>query len=265
MGEEFIMILLSYVIIILIATISGAIAGLGGGVIIKPLFDMIAFHDASTIGFYSSVAVFTMCIVSIYKQVKNGFKFDIRTVLSISIGSMVGGLLGELIFNSITKSLDNSFVKVIQAGILAITLIVILLYTLNREKIKGYKINNVLIIFGAGMFLGLISIFLGIGGGPLNVALLMLLFSYPMKEASIYSIATIFFSQISKLGSILFSGQIVNYDLSFIPFIAVTAIIGGFIGTSINQKLEDEKIQKFYIFLIGLLLLISGYNVISNI
>lgn len=259
------MIIFLYVLIILLATISGAIAGLGGGVIIKPLFDLIAFHNASTIGFYSSVAVFTMCIVSIYKQVRSGFKFDIRTVLSISIGSMVGGLLGEFIFNAITNYLENNLVKVIQAGILAITLIAILLYTLNREKIKCYKINNICIIFSVGMFLGLISVFLGIGGGPLNVALLMFFFSYPMKEATIYSIATIFFSQLSKLGSVLISGQIVNYDLSFIPFIAVTAIIGGFIGTLINQKLESEKIQKFYIFLIVLLLLISGYNVIVNI
>lgn len=259
------MIIFLYVLIILLATISGAIAGLGGGVIIKPLFDLIAFHNASTIGFYSSVAVFTMCIVSIYKQVRSGFKFDIRTVLSISIGSMVGGLLGEFIFNAITNYLENNLVKVIQAGILAITLIAILLYTLNREKIKCYKINNICIIFSVGMFLGLISVFLGIGGGPLNVALLMFFFSYPMKEATTYSIATIFFSQLSKLGSVLISGQIVNYDLSFIPFIAVTAIIGGFIGTLINQKLESEKIQKFYIFLIVLLLLISGYNVIVNI
>ena len=259
------MIIILYVIIILLATIFGAVAGLGGGVIIKPLFDMIAFHDASTIGFYSSIAVFTMSIVSIYKQLRNGFKFDTRTVLSISLGSMVGGLLGESIFNVITNSLDNSLVKVIQAGFLAITLIVILLYTLNIKKIKCYKIDNIFTIFSSGIFLGSISIFLGIGGGPLNVALLMLLFSYPMKEAAIYSIATIFFSQISKLGSIFILGEIVNYDLSFIPFIAIAAIIGGGIGTSINQRLDSERLQKFYIFLVGLLLLISGYNVMINL
>jgi len=36
----------------------------------------------------------------------------------------------------------------------------------------------------------------------LNVATVMLLFSFDIKEASIYSIATIFFSQISKLGTV---------------------------------------------------------------
>ena len=107
-------IIILYTVIVLIATISGAIAGLGGGVIIKPLFDLIGFHNASTISFYSSIAVFTMCLVSIYKQLKNKFKFDLKIVLAISIGSLVGGFLGESIFNLITKQLSDNFVKIVQ-------------------------------------------------------------------------------------------------------------------------------------------------------
>lgn len=259
------MIILMYVNIILVATISGAISGLGGGVIIKPLFDMIGYHNAATIGFYSSIAVFTMSIVSIIKQLKNGFDFHLKTVLWISIGSLVGGILGEGIFNRVTSSYENSIVKVIQALLLAITLICILIYTINKDKIKTYHLKNFLSIFLVGFFLGSISVFLGIGGGPLNVALLMLLFSYTIKEATIYSIATIFFAQISKLGSVIISKKLFEYDLSLIQFICVSAIIGGFIGTLINQRLEERKIEKFYLFLITLLLFISGYNVISNL
>lgn len=258
------MIIVFYVIIVLLATISGAIAGLGGGVIIKPLFDMIGYNDASTIGFYSSVAVFSMCIVSIYKQLKGGFNFHLKTVLSISIGSLVGGIVGENIFNLITASFENNVVKVIQATLLAVTLIFILIYTLKKDKIKHFKLENVVYIFLVGFFLGSISIFLGIGGGPLNVALLMLLFSYSMKEAAIYSIATIFFSQISKLGSLILLNKLMEYDLSLIPFICISAVLGGFIGTIINQKLEEKKIERFYLSLIIFLIFISGYNVVIN-
>jgi len=74
------MITLLYTLIILIATTAGALGGLGGGVIIKPLFDAIGVHDASTVGVYSTLAVFTMCIVSIGKQLKNGFSFDLKMV-----------------------------------------------------------------------------------------------------------------------------------------------------------------------------------------
>lgn len=259
------MVILLYVVTVLIATTVGAIAGLGGGVIIKPVFDLIGFHDASTIGFYSSVAVFTMCIVSIIKQLKKGFQFDQKTVIFISIGSIVGGLLGEVIFNFVTASLANAQVKVIQAGLLELTLFVILLYTLKKDKIKGYHVTHPLAIFAVGLFLGTISIFLGIGGGPLNVALLTLLFSYSMKEATIYSIATIFFSQISKLGSIIIAGQLFTFDLSLVPCIMIAAIAGGYIGTLINQKLDDRNVSKIYISLIFVLIFISFYNVISNL
>ena len=259
------MIILMYAIIILVATISGAISGLGGGVIIKPLFDMIGYHNAATIGFYSSVAVFTMSIVSIIKQLKNGFDFHIKTVLWTSIGSLIGGVAGEQLFNRVTLSYENNIVKVIQGALLAITLICILIYTINKDKIRSFHLKNFISIFLVGFFLGSISVFLGIGGGPLNVALLMLLFSYTIKDATIYSIATIFFAQMSKLGSVVISNKLLEYDLSLIPFICISAVVGGFIGTLINQTLEERKIERFYIFLIGLLLLISGYNVITNL
>lgn len=259
------MIIIMYVIIILIATISGAISGLGGGVIIKPLFDMIGYHNAAAIGFYSSVAVFTMSIVSIIKQLRSGFNFHLKTVLWISIGSLVGGACGEHIFITVASYFPNNVVKVIQATMLAITLICILIYSFNKNKITHFHLKNFIYIFLVGYFLGVVSVFLGIGGGPLNVALLMLFFSYSIKDATIYSISTIFFAQISKLSSVVISNKLLEYDLSLIPFICISAVIGGFIGTLINQRLEERKIEKFYIFLIGLLLIISGYNVITNL
>lgn len=259
------MIIVLYVFIILIATVSGSVAGLGGGVIIKPLLDMIGYHDASTIGFYSCVAVFTMCIVSIYKQIKNGFDFNLKTIVSISFGSIIGGFLGEKLFVSIASVASSEMVTVIQSGLLGLTLLFIILYTLNRSKFKNFKITNIAIIFMAGCFLGIISVFLGIGGGPLNVATMMLLFSYDMKESAVYSIATIFFSQLSKLATLTLSGNIYNFDFKFIPFICFAAIFGGFLGTSINQKLNNHKIEKFYNILMVTLLCISIYNVTSNL
>lgn len=257
--------ILIYSNVILIATISGAITGLGGGVIIKPLLDIIGLHDPSTISFYSSVAVFTMCIVSIYKQAKSGFEFDLKTIIFISIGSILGGLFGEKVFNISLTFLENNQLKVVQAILLGLMLIVILIYSLNKDKIRNYKIKNLYVILLVGFLLGTISIFLGIGGGPLNVAIMMFLFSYSMKDAAIYSIATIFFSQVSKLTTLALSKRMFEFDWGFIPYICISAIIGGFIGTLINQKLDNRNIEKFYNTLMIVLLLISSYNVLSNI
>lgn len=254
-----------YAIIILAATISGSVTGLGGGVIIKPLFDIIGYHDASTISFYSSTAVFTMCVVSIYNQTKKGFEFDLKTIIAISMGSILGGFLGENIFNAVTVFLMNNQVKIIQSFLLGLMLIIILLYALNKDKVIHYKLTNIFVIFGAGVLLGTISIFLGIGGGPLNVAIMMILFSYSMKDAAIYSIATIFFSQVSKLTVLTLNKKIFEFDLSFVPIICIAAIVGGIIGTLINQKLDNKSVEKFYNILMVVLLFISSYNIISNI
>ena len=50
---------LIYFIVIILANSVGAVSGMGGGVIIKPVFfDSLGFHSLSAITFYSSVAVF---------------------------------------------------------------------------------------------------------------------------------------------------------------------------------------------------------------
>ncbi len=193
-----------------------------------------------------------------------GFQFDIQTIIYISLGSLLGGILGESIFNYVTGTLENNIVQIIQAVLLGITLILILIYTLNKQKFRHYHIQSKLAMLLVGVFLGGISVFLGIGGGPLNVASLMLLFSYEMKEATIYSIATIFFSQVSKLGSIILKGTIMTFDLSLIPYICISAIMGGYIGTTLNQKLDNKKIERVYIALIIALIGVSCFNVIKN-
>lgn len=259
-----------YSLVVLIATMFGAIAGLGGGVIIKPILDMIGYHDVSTIGVYSCFAVFTMCVVSIMKQVKKGFKIDISTVIYISLGSYLGGGFGDVFFENATSQFNDHKVKLIQSTLLLVTLLFILFYTLNQEKIKSYHMDKPLFIVLLGVFLGTVSIFLGIGGGPLNVSLLVLFFSFDMKQATIYSIATIFFSQLSKLSMIVLSSEFLKYDLSFLPFICLSAIIGGYIGTIFNQALNNKSVKKVYVILIVILICISLYNIqsylaISNI
>lgn len=246
-----------YGFIVLIATTIGAIAGLGGGVIIKPTFDMLGFHSPSTISLYSSCAVFTMALVSIFKLYKKGIKFKKSILLPISLGSIFGGNMGERIFKYAVSFFHSSeSIKIIQSFFLLITLIFILIYTLNKNKIKTFKLENPLFIFMIGFLLGYISIFLGIGGGPLNIALLTICFSYDMKEAAVYSVATIFFSQCSKLIGVFLKNEFINFDLSPLPIICIFAVLGGYIGAHMNIKFSSQKIERVYITtMLGLVLI----------
>jgi len=75
------------------ATLIGSIAGMGGGVIIKPMMDLIGHYDILTISVISSMTVLSMAIVATIKQVKNGFKIT-DTIIFITAGAVIGGVLG---------------------------------------------------------------------------------------------------------------------------------------------------------------------------
>lgn len=120
-----------YALVIIVATTLGAVAGLCGSVIIKPLLDLVGAHDAATFNIYSSVAVFVMCCVSLTKQLRVGFEFDKKMVFSVSAGSLLGGIADDKVFSALTGSFDNHLVKAVLAGVLAAVLGLIFVYTIK--------------------------------------------------------------------------------------------------------------------------------------
>lgn len=254
-----------YALVALLATTVGAVAGLGGGVIIKPLLDLIGRDDAATIGVYSAVAVFAMCLVSIARQLQRGFRFDLRILVAISTGSVLGGLLGERLLAAATGSLDNATVTAIQAGALGITLLPVLAYTLRESSIRHHGLRRIGPVLAVGALLGAVSVFLGIGGGPLNIALLTWLFSFGLKDATVYSLATIFFSQIAKLALVGIAPGFGHYDLHHLPALVGAAVIGGLLGTALNRHLSEGTVRRVYVTLVCVLIGVSAYNVVTNL
>lgn len=248
-----------YFLVIILANSVGAISGMGGGVIIKPLFDFLGFHSVSTISFYSAVAVFTMSIVSTTKQLKNGVVVNYKIITALSIGAILGGILGNRVFDFLLIYLKNdSLVQSIQIILTVITLVFALLY--SRYDWKNFHLKRSYWYFICGMLLGFLASLLGIGGGPINVSLLMLLFSIPIKEATVYSICTIFFSQLAKLATIGLTTGFAKFDLEMLLFIIPAAIIGGWVGASLSKILSEERVILVFQFVILLVLFINLYN-----
>lgn len=107
----------------IIASIIGALTGVGGGIVLKTFYDLVNAGGVLAIGFYSTVLVFTMCIVSVLKQIKSGFSFDWPFLISISVGSIFGGYIGNSLLNYAAKYIPENTTKLIQSVILLITLI----------------------------------------------------------------------------------------------------------------------------------------------
>lgn len=252
-------IILIYFIIIFLANTIGAVSGMGGGVIIKPILDFIGYHSLSSITFYSSIAVFTMSISSTYKQYQNGIQLNLKKAVGVSLGSLVGGVLGDrLLTFTLTTFTNQETVLIMQYLIMLLTLILVLLY--NQFSTFHFSFSAISIFFSVGIILGLLSTFLGIGGGPINVACFVLFFGMDIKSATVYSIVTIFFSQLAKLTNIATSTGFQTFDLTLLWGIIPAALLGGYIGGIISQKLSQKRVAHLYSLVVLLVILLNVYN-----
>lgn len=248
-----------YFIVILLANIVGAISGLGGGSIIKPVLDFMNIHSVQEIGLFSSFAVFIMSISSTIKQIINKVSINWSTALIISVGSLIGGACGTNAFEYLLHHfINHSYVTLVQIIITCITLLFSYIYT--EKRWKSFHWQTPLLKLAVGFLLGFLSSLLGIGGGPLNVALLMYCFGMTIKEATVYSIITILFSQISKLTIVVASQSYRGMDINMLIYILPAAVLGGHIGGSISGKLNEGQVQAFYQIVIVLILIINIYN-----
>lgn len=252
-----------YFFIALAATVIGAMTGLGGGVIIKPLLDFLGNYNLPTIGVLSSFTVFSMALVSIIKQIRYKVKIELRKTAFIGIGSIAGGVLGNKIVNILLMFLSEALVTIIQSLTLAILLIIIYIYMNNKEKFKSYKVSNSIACILIGILLGSLASFLSIGGGPINVCVLAFFFSMNTKEAAINSIITILFSQGSKLFTAITTQGLKPFDLTMLPYMIIGGIVGGIIGASLNKKFNSEVILKVFNIVLIALILLNIYNVIG--
>lgn len=254
-----------YFVIALLATTLGSMSGIGGGVIIKPILDFLGDFNLSTIGVLSSFTVFSMAIVSIFKQIKYKFKLEVKKTAFIGLGSIVGGLLGEKLLKLILTLIDQSFITILQNFILAILLILVYIYMNNKDRFKSYHIENLIACSLIGLLLGTIASFLSIGGGPINVCVLTLFFSMNTKEAAVNSIITILFSQGSKLVTIATSTGFSIFDLSLLPVMIIGGILGGLIGSRLNKLFTGDVILKVFNTVVLFLILLNIYNIISTL
>lgn len=255
-----------YVFIAISTTIIGSLTGMGAGVIIKPVLDMMGHFDASTIGILSSASVFSMSVVSIVKQVLAKTKFDLSVVIPLGLGSSFGGIIGQILFDNLVSSFENKIlITVIQNFFLSILILIVFLYMINKDKIQSKNVTGTVNSFLVGLSLGIVSSFLGIGGGPINVAIFIYLFSYDTKMAATSSLIAILFSQIAKLSSIAITTGFSEYDLSVLPYMVVSAIIGGFIGSKLSICFSSKQVEYAFNFSQILIFLLCVANILKNI
>jgi len=249
--------MIKYFIIAVLATLIGATAGMGGGVIIKPLMELQNEYSIIKISILSSVTVLSMAITATVKQKIDGFNIDINLIL-ISIFAALGGIFGSYLFKILIDNVSLNKIQIVQS----VTLIIMLSICVFYEVLPRSNINNILVTGIVGIGLGLISSFLGIGGGPINVAVLYLLFRYELSKAARASVLIILFSQTTNIISKGITGMLSTVEDYTILFAMIpAAIIGGLIGAKLNRLLKENYIKIIYKISVIAIILISIYNI----
>lgn len=257
------MLFFTFFLICFFASAVGAICGIGGGVIIKPVLDAFHVLDVATISFLSGCTVLSMTTYSVIKSKLSGDShIEQKTGFPLAVGAACGGLLGKWMFSFVSSVFpDKDKVGAVQAGCLLIITIGTLLYTLYKDNIRTCQVGSPALCLLIGVFLGILSSFLGIGGGPINLVVLFFFFSMTTKTAAENSLYIIFFSQIASLLSSIVTGNIPDFPIFLLFLMVIGGIAGGVFGRAMNKKIQEKTVDKLFIGLMIVIILINIYNV----
>lgn len=259
-----------YVLFLLIsfgASVAGAICGIGGGVIIKPVLDAFGVLSVSTISFLSGCTVLAMSCYSVAKGMMGKESLiDMRTGTPLALGAAVGGVVGKTMFQMLSAVLaEKEMIGAIQAGCLLVITFGTLVYTVKKDSVKTLHVENVVVCAVIGGVLGILSSFLGIGGGPINLVVLYYLFSMDTKTAAQNSLYIILFSQITSLLNTVFTKTVPEFSVLLLALMIGGGILGGMTGRNINRKIRESVVEKLFIVLMIVIIGINGYNVFQFI
>ncbi len=248
-----------YFILAFLASTIGAIVGLGGGLIIKPSLSALTLLPLGNINLLSSITVFCMSCSSLIKRKLNNNIMLINNWKLLIIGSILGGIIGNYLFSLLLSTANESTLNAVQSFLI----IILLCIALSSSLINKYISKNMHLqtskknLFITGIILSIISSFLSVGGGPSNVAILIIFFKADIKTATFTSILIILFSQGSNLLMTISSGQYLQYNLIPALFMIPGGIMGGIVGTKINHMCNPKTIQIIFNITISILILLN--------
>lgn len=256
---------MTYIILILIsfsASVIGSICGIGGGVIIKPVMDSFQIFSVSTVSFLSGCIVLSMAAYSVVcSRLSGSCSIDSKRSGWLGLGAAVGGIAGKQLFEIIAEfTAGSERIGAVQAAVLFAITFATIIYTLNREKIRSKKTESPALCCLIGLGLGMMSAFLGIGGGPINLVVLYFFFSMDTKTAAQNSLYIILISQFVSLLATVASGEIPKIPLWLFVAMVCSGILGGAVGRSINKQISAKNVNRLFIGLLCVIMLVCCYN-----
>jgi uncharacterized protein len=259
--------LIGYVLAVFVGMTLGML-GSGGSILSVPILVYVMGIEPTLATAYSLFIIGTTSLVGgIHKAKQNlvDFRkvilFGIPTVISVFLTrKIIVPRIPDVIFSVEIFTLHKSVLIMI---VFAIVMIVSSVGMIKPSKEISYSNTHKLKYFRIalqGMFIGLISGFVGAGGGFLIIPTLLFLAKTPIKMAvgtSLFIVASQ--SLIGFMGDV-FENQMIDWNL--LLYFTFASIFGIFIGGFMSKKIADDKLKMGF----GWFVLVMGiYIVIKEI
>ncbi len=126
-------------------------------------------------------------------------------------------------------------------------------------------LQTIIILLSIGLFAGMLSGFVGVGGGVVIVPALVFFLGLTQHQAQ----GTSLFILVLPVGilAVMNYSKTANINWSYGIVIALAFVIGGFLGSKLSLKLSPSVVKLAFgviMAFVSFKLILSGYNSISN-
>lgn len=248
----------------LCASTVGGVCGIGGGIVIKPLLDATGLMSISAVSFLSGLTVLAMSLISVYKNRKTK-ELDAARSIPLGVGAAAGGVMGKQLFEALKLALGaDQLLGTIQALVLGVLVLATLIYQQNKARIPGRNVKSPALTVLIGLLLGLFSSFLGIGGGPMNLAVLFYFFSMGTKAAAVNSLLIVLISQSVSVMMTLLGKGAPAFEWPILLAMVSAGVLGGLISARLHRRLSAGTTDKLFSALLVVILMICGFNAVKG-
>ena len=255
--------LLGYFLALFVGISLGLIGG-GGSILAMPILVYIFHFSPQLSTTYSLFIVGASALIGSVKHYRL-HNLQLNTALIFGIPSILSLLITrKFILPAIPDVICTLNGFVITKNILLMMVFAVLMIAASVSMIKQTKNNvqksapNKIKLALVGFAVGIVTGFLGAGGGFLIIPALIFFASLSMKQA----IGTSLF--IIAINAIIgFVGDLVNkvqMNFKFLLLFAAIAVVGIFVGTYLSKKIDGNKLKPAF----GWFVLIAGIYIITK-
>ncbi|MGI0482460.1 sulfite exporter TauE/SafE family protein [Geminocystis sp. CENA526] len=237
-----------FILAIFVGLSLGLIGG-GGSILAVPILKYVigvSTKEAIAMSLFIVGIVSIIGLIPHWRQGNVNFSIALIFIPPAMIGSFLGAKISDLPF-------INDTIQLVSFGIIMLLASVLMIKKSNSKSLKvtdnlgkhklvnNKKNTQILFTIIEGFGVGILTGFVGVGGGFLIIPALVLVGGIPMKEAVGTSLIIIAFNSVSG-----FSGYLNQVELNWLIMIifSIASSAGIIIGGLLAKKIDPQYLQK---------------------